>query len=80
MSALAARARRRPSTSSTVTVDSGPMPTPCGFSPESARRLAWRTTSWFDSTQVLGAPTDPKVASDASIVRRSAVASHGVSR
>ncbi len=80
MSALAARARRRPSSSSTVTVESGPMPTPCGFSPESARRLACRTTSWFDSTHVLGAPTEENVARDASIVRRSAAASHGVSR
>ncbi len=46
------------------------MPSPCGFSSVSASRVAWRTTSWFDSTQVLGAPTAPNSRSDSSIVAR----------
>ncbi len=43
-------------------------------------RLAWRTTSWFDSTQVLGAPTPVNAAIDSSMTERSSSGFHGVPR
>ena len=43
-------------------------------------RVACRTTSWFDSTQVVGAPTSSLERSDASMTVRSAVASQWASR
>src|SRR5690606_12360438 len=43
-------------------------------------RVTWRTTSWLDSTQVVGAPTAAVAASEESITVRSATASHSVVR
>ena len=80
MNAVAARARRRPTASSGFGSVRGPMPAPCGGGGVSASRLVCRITSWFESTQVLGAPTPPNAASDSSTIARSGAAAHGVSR
>jgi hypothetical protein len=80
MTVVAARARRRPTSGIGWPGESGPMPWPCGFSAVSASRDAWRTTSWFDSTQVAGAPTAGNARSDSEITSRIAAASHSVMR
>ena len=54
------------------------MPAPCGLSAVRASREACRTTSWFESTQVLGAPTSPNALSDSVMMRLSAGAFQSV--
>ena len=75
MSSAAARARRVPSARSVGI----PARLLANANPESARpyRVTGRVTSWFDSTQVAGAPTSRCAASVRSIEDRSAPASHG---
>ncbi|CPU62377.1 Uncharacterised protein [Mycobacteroides abscessus] len=79
MSSDAARARRRPSSSSGC---GSWAKMPLGRRPGSARprRDAWRTTSWFDRTHVVGAPTSSFACSDAAITVRSGAASQPVVR
>ena len=68
---MAARPRRRPSASSGCG-SVARMPFGRGASGGSVRRVVCRTTSWFDSTQVAGAPTAALASSDsATAVRRS---------
>ncbi len=80
MNAVAARARRRPTTSSGCDGERGPIPCPCGGGGVSAKRVACRIMSWLESTQVLGAPTEPNAASDSSTTLRSGAAAQAVSR